>query len=1085
MGGTAKIRQGQLKRPSRRLAPNTVHYSPIKSLAAASIFSAAFALAANAQVGVSIDATKIVRTVDQRQFGANTPFWDGTFPSATSLDSFTQMGTTIMRFGGGSATDEYDWSTNKDIVSGDAWAFNIDGFAVQAKAVGAQAIITTNYGSGTPQAAAAYVTYANVTKGYGFKYWEIGNECYGTWEYDKQTNPHDPFTYGTRAVQYIQAMKAADPTIKVGVVADDSEDSYAVGYTSHPATNLVTGVAHNGWTPVVLATMKAAGVLPDFLIYHRYEQNPGQENDSVLLQAALTWPQDAAALRRILTDYLGTAGAGIELLVTENNSVNNNPGKQSVSLVNGLYLADSTANLMQTEINALTWWDFHNGQAFSTTSSPINLNASLYGWRMYGDYGVENQGTNDRYPTFYVAKLLTHFARGGDTVVTATTTNPLLSAYSVKRVDGTLTVLVINKSPTATYTGNFALTGFTPQGNGTVYSYGIPQDTAAQAAATTTAPVTSVGTVVSSWENSLDGWVNQSGPNDAADNYGLEAITGPFLYSTAYSTTTGVTDGSSSLACATTAANPGYSNILQNSTTAMATTLSTAQTIMLKIFPSESGTGAYANATIYFNGSGFTAYYAFPVQSLTLNQENSLSFTLTDAQRASIAASIGTGLFFQVGIIIQANNPITNYFDAFAVTTGSGSSSTPAPASTAAEDVAVTTLSNPGATFSATFGPYSATVISLSPPVTSPVSTGQPTSQTVAAGATAVFSFPTTGSPAPTYQWFLNGTAIPSATDSTLVVSGVTAANAGTYTCTATNSSGAATSNAATLAVSNTTDPGHLINLSARAQVGTGGNIVFGGFAIGPLGTAGSLPILIRGSGPAIAAAPFSVPGTLPDPQLQLFNSANTVLQTNNGWLASPTISATAAAVGAFSWGTTASHDAALDLSEPIGTYTAQIAGQSGDTGDALLEIYDASPSGSFTTGATRLINLSARVDVGTGANVLFAGFVIGGNSAMTVLIRASGPAIAAAPFDVPGTLSDPVLTLRDATSAVLATNGGWGGDGVIAGTAASVGAFAWNVPTSHDSAILVTLPPGNYTAEAAGASGDSGVAIVEVYEVQ
>jgi hypothetical protein len=336
----------------------------------------------------------------------------------------------------------------------------------------------------------------------------------------------------------------------------------------------------------------------------------------------------------------------------------------------------------------------------------------------------------------------------------------------------------------------------------------------------------------------------------------------------------------------------------------------------------------------------------------------------------------------------------------------------------------------------------------------------------------------------PSYQWMLNGVAIPGATDSTLLISDAAAA-AGTYTCVATNSMGASTSTPAVIGVVATSDPGHLSNLSARAEVGTGGNIVFGGFEIGP-GGPGQLPVLVRASGPAIGAAPFNVPGTLPDPQLQLFNAADAVLATNNGWGGDPTILATANAVGAFSWTSTASHDSALVETLATGGYTAQVAGQSGDTGDALVEIYDASPSGSFTAGATRLTNLSARVDVGTGANILEAGFVIAGNSALTVLIRASGPAISVAPFNVPGTLPDPQLTLQDPfTGAVLSQNISWGGDSEIASVAASVGAFQWSDPSSHDSALVITLPPGNYTAAAAGSSSDTGVAIVEVYEVQ
>ena len=147
-----------------------------------------------------------------------------------------------------------------------------------------------------------------------------------------------------------------------------------------------------------------------------------------------------------------------------------------------------------------------------------------------------------------------------------------------------------------------------------------------------------------------------------------------------------------------------------------------------------------------------------------------------------------------------------------------------------------------------------------------------------------------------------------------------------------------------------------------------------------------------------------------------------TVLDTNAAGTGTQALRRRPSTSGRSSGTTPTSHDAALKISLATGPYTAQVAGESGDTGDALVEVYDATPQGTYTPTMPRLVNLSARVDVGTGGNALFAGFVIGGSTSITVLIRASGPAIGAAPFDVPGTLADPQLTLQNpSTGAVYA----------------------------------------------------------------
>jgi hypothetical protein len=428
---------------------------------------------------LAVDAGHPVRTVDARLFALNAAAWDAPFATPGTAALLAEIDNRALRFPGGSLSDEYDWVTNMSGGNAWTWATSFDAFSSIATQTNAQVFVTVNYGTGTPAQAAAWVTYANVTKSLGFRYWEVGNECYGSWETDANTRAHDPVTYANRFAAYAAQMKAADPTIKVGAVVVPGEDSYA-NYGDETATNPRTSQQHHGWTPVMLARLSQLGVAPDFVIHHRYAQEPGNESDAGLLAGSGTWANDAADLRQQLADYLGSAGAGVELVCTENNSVTFNPGKQTTSLVNGLFLADSLGHALLTEFAAVVWWDLRNGTLSGNNNSP-----SLYGWRMYGDYGVVDPFANppsaaQRYPVFYVMKLLKSFARGGDTVVSATSDWSGLSVFSALRLDGTLTLLVVNKSPTAAQDAEIALTGWVPSGAATVRSYGIPQDEAAR-----------------------------------------------------------------------------------------------------------------------------------------------------------------------------------------------------------------------------------------------------------------------------------------------------------------------------------------------------------------------------------------------------------------------------------------------------------------------------------------------------------------------------------------------------------------------------------------------------------------------------
>ncbi|MBL9201749.1 MAG: hypothetical protein JNL39_14660, partial [Opitutaceae bacterium] len=168
---------------------------------------------------------------------------------------------------------------------------------------------------------------------------------------------------------------------------------------------------------------------------------------------------------------------------------------------------------------------------------------------------------------------------------------------------------------------------------------------------------------------------------------------------------------------------------------------------------------------------------------------------------------------------------------------------------------------------------------------------------------------------------------------------------------------------------------------------------------------------------------------------------------------------------------TPTSLDAAL-MRNCEGGNTAQVSGAAG--GNVLVEAYDA---GSGTN--PRLINVSARNLVGTGADILIAGVTLAGTGSKNLLIRAVGPTLGV--FGVPGTLVDPKLSIYNSSGVVIAENDNWSGG--LAGTFASVGAFAL-ASGSKDAALVISLPPGGYTVQVSGADGGTGEALIELYEL-
>jgi len=363
-------------------------------------------------------------------------------------------------------------------------------------------------------------------------------------------------------------------------------------------------------------------------------------------------------------------------------------------------------------------------------------------------------------------------------------------------------------------------------------------------------------------------------------------------------------------------------------------------------------------------------------------------------------------------------------------------------------------------------------------PITVSVAQPLPSGSVTNGSSPITLTATTTGNPT-SFQWYLNGAAIAGATSYQWTVN-PTAANQGDYTVAASSATEASVStDAGTLTV--TTDA-WLVNLSARAYAETGANELIAGFVTTG---ASAKSVLIRGDGPSLAA--FSISDYLADPTLTLVEGNTTVAATAD-W--STSLNGTFAQVGAFGL-TSGSHDTALLETLAPGAYTAQVASSTSNNGVALAEIYDADSGAP----ASRLINISARAYVGTGANILIGGFVIGGNTPQTVIIRGDGPALAG--FGLSGALTNATLTLSNGAGTV-AINSGWNNaptagnaatGGIViqpltAALSAKVGAFALT-SGSNDSAIVVTLPTGAYTAQVTGANGATGVALVEIYELR
>ncbi|GGW37806.1 alpha-L-arabinofuranosidase [Streptomyces galilaeus] len=419
---------------------------------------------AAATVGISVDAGTSLGTVPSSGVGLNTGVGDDRMGDAKVTSLMKAAGVRQLRYPGGSGADDFHWKTHT--MGNGGWIVpntDFDSFMATAKKVGAQPILTANYGSGTPQEAADWVKYANVDKGYGVKYWEIGNEVYGnghysngkSWETDNHADK-SPKEYGKNLVAYSKAMKAVDPKVKIGAVLTTP------GFW--PDAEKAPGDSAD-WNNTVLSI---AGSSIDFVIVHWY---PGGTTTADLLNTPSRIAGVTSSLRSLIAKYTGSHAASVEIAVTETDA-EFSPAKTSQAAA--LFAPDTYMTWFEQGATHVDWWNLHNGSG----QAPTTVN----GETDYQDGGILSAGTcaggkcepprDTPFPTYWGIRSLTALAQPGDTMVKSSSGNPAVTVHAVRSSNGGLNVMLTNKSPQNAAQVSLSYAGFTPaSGAVTTVSY--------------------------------------------------------------------------------------------------------------------------------------------------------------------------------------------------------------------------------------------------------------------------------------------------------------------------------------------------------------------------------------------------------------------------------------------------------------------------------------------------------------------------------------------------------------------------------------------------------------------------------------
>ena len=410
---------------------------------------------------VTVNAGSVNAAVPAEGYGLCTYVWDSNMLSSGVASEVQASGINALRYPTGSDSDVFNFISGTQASMNDgAYWYPSNTFAnfmsELALPEGGKPIITVNYGSnltdnggGSPSVAANWVQYANVTNNYGIVYWEIGNEIYGNgyysgwdWEYDlhdlDQTaadrvgnSALSPTAYGTNAAAFVKAMKAVDPSIKVGISVRTDASGWDQG--------VFQGIS---------SALSGTGYYPDFVIVHWYPSLP----DATVLAAQANIPATVAQIRSELNNYYTLSNkSAMQILVTETGPA------ASGGIFPFLFTVDDYLTWFENGASNVDFEDLHQG--FMEDPGDGNPNPTS------GDYLTP-------YGPWYGVSLSSTVARPGDNMVAATSSNSLLRAHGVNRTDGKVGIVLVNDDPNNSTKVSVSVSNATLSTSGTQYNFG-------------------------------------------------------------------------------------------------------------------------------------------------------------------------------------------------------------------------------------------------------------------------------------------------------------------------------------------------------------------------------------------------------------------------------------------------------------------------------------------------------------------------------------------------------------------------------------------------------------------------------------